>query len=176
LLGAILRGPRLAATLLLAVLAGGTAGYMLVEGWNVWDAFYMTVTTVATVGYGEIHPLSPRGRLFTVALIFGGVGTALYTVTLLATMIVEGGLHRRLEQRGRSLQRHPRTGTSRLYRRTDREALERQPPSRLGRSREGLPKASEKTRLSSYGGNFFRRPQRYLIHIRLLTIRRLNCF
>jgi len=57
------------------------------------------VTTVATVGYGEIHPLSPRGRLFTVALIFGGVGTALYTVTLLATMIVEGGLHRRLEQR-----------------------------------------------------------------------------
>ena len=85
--------------MLLAVLAGGTAGYMLVEGWNVWDAFYMTVTTVATVGYGEIHPLSPRGRLFTVALIFGGVGTALYTVTLLATMIVEGGLHRRLEQR-----------------------------------------------------------------------------
>jgi len=85
--------------LLVAILAGGTAGYMLVEGWNVWDAFYMTVTTVATVGYGEIHPLSPRGRLFTVALIFGGVGTALYTVTLLATMIVEGGLHRRLEQR-----------------------------------------------------------------------------
>ena len=86
-------------TLLVAVLAGGTAGYTLIEGWNVWDAFYMTVTTVATVGYGEIHPLSPRGRLFTVALIFGGVGTALYTVTLLATMIVEGGLHRRLEQR-----------------------------------------------------------------------------
>ena len=85
--------------MLVAILAGGTAGYMLVEGWNVWDAFYMTVTTVATVGYGEIHPLSPRGRLFTVALIFGGVGTALYTVTLLATMIVEGGLHRRLEQR-----------------------------------------------------------------------------
>jgi len=85
--------------LLLAVLAGGTAGYMLVEGWNVWDAFYMTVTTVATVGYGEVHPLSPRGRLFTVALIFGGVGTLFYTVTLLATIIVEGGLHQRLERR-----------------------------------------------------------------------------
>ena len=85
--------------MLLAVLAGGTAGYMLVEGWNVWDAFYMTVTTVATVGYGEIHPLSPRGRLFTVALIFGGVGTLFYTVTLLATIIVEGGLHQRLERR-----------------------------------------------------------------------------
>ena len=85
--------------MLLAVLAGGTAGYMLVEGWNVWDAFYMTVTTVATVGYGEVHPLSPRGRLFTVALIFGGVGTLFYTVTLLATIIVEGGLHQRLERR-----------------------------------------------------------------------------
>jgi voltage-gated potassium channel len=97
--GAFLRGPWLAVTLLVAVLAGGTAGYTLIEGWNVWDAFYMTVTTVATVGYGEIHPLSPRGRLFTVALIFGGVGTALYTVTLLATIIVEGGLHRRLERR-----------------------------------------------------------------------------
>jgi voltage-gated potassium channel len=97
--GALLRGPGLAGALLVAVLAGGTAGYMLIEGWNFWDAFYMTVTTVATVGYGEIHPLSPRGRMFTVGLIFGGVGTALYTVTLLATLIVEGGLHRRLEQR-----------------------------------------------------------------------------
>lgn len=84
---------------LLAVLAGGTAGYMLIEKWDVWDAFYMTVTTVATVGYGEVHPLSPRGRLFTVALIFGGVGTLFYTVTLLATIIVEGGLHQQLEKR-----------------------------------------------------------------------------
>jgi voltage-gated potassium channel len=97
--GAFLRGPRLAVTLLVATLAGGTAGYMLIEGWNVWDAFYMTVTTVATVGYGEVHPLSPRGRLFTVALIFGGVGTLFYTVTLVATIIVEGGLHQRLEKR-----------------------------------------------------------------------------
>ncbi len=85
--------------MLVAVLAGGTAGYMLIEGWNVWDAFYMTVTTVATVGYGEIHPLSQRGRIFTVALIFGGVGTLFYTVTLLATVIVEGGLHQRFQRR-----------------------------------------------------------------------------
>jgi voltage-gated potassium channel len=94
-----IRGPRLAVLLLVAVVAGGTAGYMLIEGWNVWDALYMTVTTVATVGYGEIHPLSPRGRMFTVVLIFGGVGTAFYTVTLLATIVVEGGLHQRFERR-----------------------------------------------------------------------------
>jgi voltage-gated potassium channel len=94
-----LRGPRLAVALLVTVLAGGTAGYMVIEGWNAWDAFYMTVTTVATVGYGEVHPLSVAGRAFTVLLIFCGVGTAFYTVTLLATIIVEGGLHRRFEKR-----------------------------------------------------------------------------
>jgi voltage-gated potassium channel len=97
--GALLRGPRLAGALLVAILAGGTVGYMLIEGWNALDAFYMTVTTVATVGFGEVHPLSARGRMFTVALIFSGVGTAFYTATLVATIIVEGGLHRRLEQR-----------------------------------------------------------------------------
>jgi len=85
--------------MLVAVLAGGTAGYVVIEGWNVWDAFYMTVTTVATVGYREVHPLSLPGQVFTIVLIFCGVGTAFYTVTLLATIIVEGGLHRRLEER-----------------------------------------------------------------------------
>src|SRR5213075_52096 len=97
--GASLRGPRLAVLLLAGVLTGGTVGYMVIEGWSAWDAFYMTVTTVATVGYGEVHPLSVGGRVFTVLLIFCGVGTAFYTVTLLATIIVEGGLHQRFEKR-----------------------------------------------------------------------------
>jgi len=92
--------------LLLAVVAGGTAGYMLIEGWNAWDAFYMTVTTVATVGFREVHPLSLGGQAFTVFLIFCGVGTAFYTVTLLATIIVEGGLHQGFRKRraGRMLE------------------------------------------------------------------------
>jgi voltage-gated potassium channel len=94
-----LRGPQFAILLLMLVLAGGTVGYMAIEQWNVWDAFYMTVTTVATVGFREVHPLNFAGQVFTVLLIFGGVGTALYTVTLLATLIVEGGLHRHFEQR-----------------------------------------------------------------------------
>lgn len=93
------RGPRLAITLLLVITAGGTLGYVLIEGWSPWDAFFMTVTTVATVGYQEVHPLSRPGEIFTVALIVGGVGTAFYTATLIATLIVEGGLHRRFEQR-----------------------------------------------------------------------------
>jgi voltage-gated potassium channel len=95
----LLRGPRLAAALLVAVVAGGTAGYVLLEGWSVWDALYMTVITVATVGYREVHPLSRAGEAFTILLIVGGVGTAFYTATLAAARIVEGGLHRRVEQR-----------------------------------------------------------------------------
>jgi voltage-gated potassium channel len=85
--------------LMAAVLIGGTAGYVVIEGWPIWDAFYMTVTTVATVGFREVHPLDGAGQVFTIILIFSGVGTAFYSATLLATIIVEGGLHRRVEQR-----------------------------------------------------------------------------
>lgn len=93
------RGPRLAVLAFLLVLAGGTLGYIGIEGWGAWDAFYMTVTTVATVGFREVHPLSRAGQAFTILLIVSGVGTAFYTATLLATMIVEGGLQKRFERR-----------------------------------------------------------------------------
>jgi voltage-gated potassium channel len=72
---------------------------MAIEGWSAWDAFYMTVITVTTVGYREVHDLSRVGQAFTVCLIFGGVGSALYTFTLLATVVVEGGLPKRLQRR-----------------------------------------------------------------------------
>lgn len=93
------QGARVALVLVVAILAGGTAGYVLIEGWPLWDAFYMTVTTVTTVGYREVHELSRAGQVFTVCLIFSGVGTAFYAATLLATTIVEGGWHRRIQQR-----------------------------------------------------------------------------
>src|SRR6266545_6601421 len=53
---------RLPALLVLIAAIYGTTGYMLIEGWGVLDAFYMTITTMATVGFGEIHPLSDEGR------------------------------------------------------------------------------------------------------------------
>jgi voltage-gated potassium channel len=85
------------------VLAGviviGTAGYMALEGWGLWDAFYMTAITVTTVGYKEVHELSRTGQVFTVVLMFGGVGTVLYIFTLMAAVIVEGGLPKRLLRR-----------------------------------------------------------------------------
>jgi voltage-gated potassium channel len=93
------QGPRFAVALLCSITAGGTIGYMLIEGWGAWDAFYMTVITITTVGYREIHDLSWAGQLFTVLLLIGGVGAALYTFTLLATIVVEGGLPKGLQRR-----------------------------------------------------------------------------
>ena len=93
------QGPVFAVALLLFIIAGGTAGYMAIEAWGAWDAFYMTIITVTTVGYQEVHPLSRAGQAFTVVLLLSGVGAALYTFTLLATVVVEGGLPKRLQQR-----------------------------------------------------------------------------
>lgn len=98
-----IHGPALALALLAVVFGGGTVGYIVIEGWNAWDAFYMTVITVTTVGYREVHDLSLGGQVFTVVLLFGGVGAVLYTLTLVATIVVEGGveewMRRRREER-----------------------------------------------------------------------------
>lgn len=75
---------------LFAVLLIGTAGYRIIEGWSFLDSFYMTVITLATVGYGEIHPLSIAGRIFTILLILGGVGTVIYILTGQVQYFIEG--------------------------------------------------------------------------------------
>ncbi len=85
-----LRRFQLSALLVVFALVYGTAGYVLIEGWNVLDAFYMALTTIATVGFGEIHPLSPAGRLFTTTLILGGTGAILYTFGVFAETVAEG--------------------------------------------------------------------------------------
>lgn len=88
--------------LLVTVLAGGTAGYMVIEGWGVLDALYMTVTTVTTVGYSETHPLSTAGRIFNLGVIIFGVATVLYTFSFLMARLVEGDLHERWVTRRRT--------------------------------------------------------------------------
>ncbi|MGA6970062.1 MAG: potassium channel protein [Candidatus Binatus sp.] len=70
----------------------GAVGYMLIEHWSVLDAFYMAVITISTVGYGEVKPLSPAGRLFTIGLIVTGVGSAIYLFTVIGELVVEGRL------------------------------------------------------------------------------------
>jgi len=92
--------PRLLPTfvLLVAVVTGGTFGYVVIEGWSAWDALYMTVTTVATVGFREVHPLSPAGQAFTLVLIVLGVSTALYAFSAFAALVVEGGWPKYVER------------------------------------------------------------------------------
>jgi voltage-gated potassium channel len=97
-----LGGLPLAIVMLGTVLLGGTAGYVLIEHWHPWDAFYMTVTTVSTVGFREINTLSRAGQAFTVLLVLGGVGTALYAFTAIAAEVAGGGWQRRLDQRRRT--------------------------------------------------------------------------
>jgi voltage-gated potassium channel len=73
------------------LILGGTAGYYLLEkDYSLFEALYMTVTTLTTVGYGEVHPLSHRGRLFTIALLLVGVLTFFYTVTELIRGVING--------------------------------------------------------------------------------------
>jgi voltage-gated potassium channel len=71
------------------VLAVGTLGYMILEGWHLLDAFYMTVITITTVGYGEIRKVDDVGRIFTVFLIFMGMGIMAYTLGMVAQTMVE---------------------------------------------------------------------------------------
>ena len=76
--------------LVVSTLLSGIAGYMWIEGWSFVDSLYMTVTTLTTVGFGEVHPLSLQGRIFTVMLILFGVGIAAYTLTNGVQAIVRG--------------------------------------------------------------------------------------
>jgi voltage-gated potassium channel len=77
---------------LAVVTALGTFGFVWIEGWPWFDALYMTVTTITTVGYREVGPLSGAGRAFVIALIAMGVGTTLYLLTALAALVLEGQL------------------------------------------------------------------------------------
>jgi voltage-gated potassium channel len=93
---------QLAVALLALVLAVGTSGYTLIEGWSAWDAFYMTVISVTTAGYREVHELSRAGQVFTSVLLIGGVGAAFYAFTLVAAGIIEARLQPRSAERRRN--------------------------------------------------------------------------
>lgn len=84
---------------LMTTLVLGSLGYVLIEGWSVADALFMSVTTVTTVGYGETHPLSTAGRMFSIFLIVTGVGSISYVLTSLAATLFEGYANQRWERR-----------------------------------------------------------------------------
>ncbi|MGE5707716.1 MAG: potassium channel family protein [Bacteroidota bacterium] len=87
------------AALLVLVLFIGVAGYQLLEDWSVLDSLYMTVITIASVGFGETHPLSDAGRIFTIFLILGGGGVLVYGFSSVTAFIVEGDLSDVLRKR-----------------------------------------------------------------------------
>ena len=82
----------------LAVVTAGSTGYVVL-GFSPLDAVYQTVTTISTVGFREIHPLSTAGKIFTIALIIAGVGTALYAFSVVLESLVEGHLRQHFERR-----------------------------------------------------------------------------
>ena len=77
---------------MLAVLCLGTIGYSVLERLSPLDALYMTVITVTTVGYREVHDLTDPGRVFTIFLIFFGVSSATYFASTVANYLIAGEL------------------------------------------------------------------------------------
>lgn len=75
---------------LVVLLVGGTLGYKVVGGWDLFDALYMTVITITTVGFHEVRPLGSTGRLFTMVLALGGVFTAFYAAAAFIQAVVTG--------------------------------------------------------------------------------------
>jgi voltage-gated potassium channel len=67
----------------------GTLGFHFIEGWPLFDGFYMVLTTFTTIGYQEVHPLSPTGRAFNTFLIFTGVGLVFLAIGLLTQALIE---------------------------------------------------------------------------------------
>lgn len=85
--------------LLISILLIGTTGFQVIEGWSFFDALYMTVITLATVGFSETHPLSTSGRVFTMFMIMGGIGVITYGVTSMTSFIIEGEINGYLRKR-----------------------------------------------------------------------------
>ena len=74
---------------LVVVFLVGSIGFVLIEGWSYFDAVYMTVLTMTTVGYEELRPLSPLGRFFNLFVMLAGVGLMLYILTVTVQTVVE---------------------------------------------------------------------------------------
>ena len=132
------RRPRLALVMLTGVFVLGTIGYVIL-GFSVLDAVYQTVTTVATVGFREVQPLDDVGKVFTIVLILVGVGTALYTFSVVLETLLEGHLsrlfgRRRMERQIEAM-RGPRHRVRLGPRRSSHRRRARGCERRLGRRR-----------------------------------------
>jgi len=98
--------------LIVLIIIFGTVGFQIIEQMNFLDSLYMTVITIFTVGFKEVKsPLSAVGQVFTIMIILGGVGTAVFTFTKFGEIIFEGGMdrfirRRRMERRLSTISEH----------------------------------------------------------------------
>jgi len=97
--------------MLMGVLVLGTAGYMIIERWEFLDAIYMTVITITTVGFKEVKDISGAGRVFTLIIIFTGMGIMAYTLGMVAQVMVDFQIRsifgrRKLGSKIKSLKNH----------------------------------------------------------------------
>ncbi|NTW32066.1 MAG: potassium channel protein [Bacteroidetes bacterium] len=81
---------RYALLLIFLIIIIGTLGFLIIENFSFLDSLYMTVITVATVGFQEVHPLSDDGKIFTIFLIFTSLGTFFYSISVITTTIIDG--------------------------------------------------------------------------------------
>ena len=77
----------------------GVLGYIVIEGWPINEALFMTVITLTTVGFGEVRPLSLAGRWFTIALILLGVGSVFYSLSVASEYLLTANMGIRLRTR-----------------------------------------------------------------------------
>jgi len=129
-----LRNLRLLAGGLLFVIALGTVGFHYIEGWPWFDGFYMVITTLTTIGYQEVHPLSHAGRVFNVVIILGGVSLLFLAIGSLTQALLEFELQsffgkRRMEREiGRLTDHYILCGAGRVGRSAARELARRPAP------------------------------------------------
>ncbi|HHL33256.1 MAG TPA: potassium channel protein [Desulfobulbaceae bacterium] len=86
-------------SLFVGIILCGTFGYMFLEHLSFWDSMYLTIITIATVGYGDLVPVRSGGKVFTIFLLFAGAGLVMYTLSKITEAMVEGSLRRMLERR-----------------------------------------------------------------------------
>jgi len=84
----------IAFSLILFSIAFGVVGYVVIEGYSLLDAFYMTIITISTVGYGEVEPLTEAGKLFSALLIITNIGIFTFALTSLSSFIIDGHFRR----------------------------------------------------------------------------------
>ncbi len=125
----------LVALLVASVLAFGTTGFVLIEGWRPFDAFYLSLTTLTTVGYGEIpEPLSRAGRIFNSFLILIGVTTVFFSIGVVTQWAIEAelgayfGRRRQKRMLGKLADHYVVCGAGRVGRSVIRELLRNTAP------------------------------------------------